>query len=522
MTNCRNNLIRFGAALAVSGWLLAGNVFPASADSSVSGAAMRLSSREGAVTVRGKGGKEMDAFDNMRLQSGYSLETGAGSYAGLTLDDTKAVKIDALSKGEIRKKGKQLELLLSAGSLLCNVTAPLEGDETLSIRTSTMITGIRGTVVYANVIDSFTSRVCVLEGQVLVQSPDPAPGEENGVYISQGQQALIYGAGDSRGSGGVQTFSLLEEDIAPYVLWEIHENENLADRLRETGWDVDWILEHAEERLRQEEDKNTRLLEEDEKGVDSSRGGKDTYYPLFGGGDSDSGSDSGHGEERPEIELTLPLRLGTVEYSLRSNDVILRRSEGNDRFVIEGSLTVPTGSRLEVESGIDVLIENNSRLEVNGTLVIEGELNNKGTITNTSMNTLDLRGDYRGSGHMRNRGRMLAGGSFFLDGGSFINSGPGCLEVEGDAAADWAQLDFGSGRTIFKGDLDCAEIEGETGDNVTVEGQFILKNSNMTIKGGQYKGGISVENTELEMKGGTVKSGRIPTQSGRKAQRRTR
>ena len=249
------NLIRCGAAFAVSCCLLAGNVLPAAADTSVSGATMRLSSREGTVNVSGKGGKAVAAFDNMRLQSGYYLETEAASYAGLALDDVKAVKMDELSKGEIRKKGKQLELLLSEGSLLCDVTAPLKGEESLSIRTSTMITGIRGTVVYAEVVDSNTSRVCVLEGQVLVRPVNPVEGDRNGQYIEKGRQALIIGPDRMERKGEIQTLPLTETDIAPYVLWEIHENEELARRLREAGWDVDWMIENAERLLREEEDK---------------------------------------------------------------------------------------------------------------------------------------------------------------------------------------------------------------------------------------------------------------------------
>ena len=166
----------------------------------------------------GKGGKAVAAFDNMRLQSGYYLETEAASYAGLALDDVKAVKMDELSKGEIRKKGKQLELLLSEGSLLCDVTAPLKGEESLSIRTSTMITGIRGTVVYAEVVDSNTSRVCVLEGQVLVRPVNPVEGDRNGQYIEKGRQALIIGPDRMERKGEIQTLPLTKTDIAPYVL----------------------------------------------------------------------------------------------------------------------------------------------------------------------------------------------------------------------------------------------------------------------------------------------------------------
>ena len=121
-----------------------------------------------------------------------------------------------------------------------------------------MITGIRGTVVYAEVVDSNTSRVCVLEGQVLVRPVNPVEGDRNGQYIEKGRQALIIGPDRMERKGEIQTLPLTEADIAPYVLWEIHENEELAKRLREAGWDVDWMIENAERLLREEEDKNSQ------------------------------------------------------------------------------------------------------------------------------------------------------------------------------------------------------------------------------------------------------------------------
>lgn len=384
------NLIRCGAAFAVSCCLLAGNVFPAAADTSVSGATMRLSSREGTVNVSGKGGKAVASFDNMRLQSGYNLETEAASYAGLALDDVKAVKMDELSKGEIRKKGKQLELLLSEGSLLCDVTAPLKGEESLSIRTSTMITGIRGTVVYAEVVDSNTSRVCVLEGQVLVRPVNPVEGDRNGQYIEKGRQALIIGPDRMERKGEIQTLPLTEADIAPYVLWEIHENEELARRLREAGWDVDWMIENAERLLREEEDKNSQWAEKGQGTSGSKPGGKDIHTPLFNGGDS--GSDSGTGTQpgRPTVELTMPVSPETIEEKLRTSDVVLHSAADSNPLIIDNSLTVPAGSRLELAGGMGLVVGTSAALQVDGTLIVDGNLENRGTVTNTSMNTLDV------------------------------------------------------------------------------------------------------------------------------------
>ena len=507
------NLIRCGAAFAVSCCLLAGNVFPAAADTSVSGATMRLSSREGTVNVSGKGGKAVAAFDNMRLQSGYNLETEAASYAGLALDDVKAVKMDELSKGEIRKKGKQLELLLSEGSLLCDVTAPLKGEESLSIRTSTMITGIRGTVVYAEVVDSNTSRVCVLEGQVLVRPVNPVEGDRNGQYIEKGRQALIIGPDRMERKGEIQTLPLTEADIAPYVLWEIHENEELARRLREAGWDVDWMIENAERLLREEEDKNSQWAEKGQGTSGSKPGGKDIHTPLFNGGDS--GSDSGTGTQpgRPTVELTMPVSPETIEEKLRTSDVVLHSAADSNPLIIDNSLTVPAGSRLELAGGMGLVVGTSAALQVDGTLIVDGNLENRGTVTNTSMNTLDIKGDYVGSGTLNNKGRVAANGSFMQEGGSFQTIGQGRLEVERKAVIDNAAFDFGTGTTLFHGDLTVRNADGEFGDNLCVEGMLSLEDSSILITGGFYSGGITAvkkqdgENIayeELNLEGGKV------------------
>ncbi|RHC45049.1 hypothetical protein DW839_32735, partial [Enterocloster bolteae] len=507
------NLIRCGAAFAVSCCLLAGNVFPAAADTSVSGATMRLSSREGTVNVSGKGGKAVAAFDNMRLQSGYYLETEAASYAGLALDDVKAVKMDELSKGEIRKKGKQLELLLSEGSLLCDVTAPLKGEESLSIRTSTMITGIRGTVVYAEVVDSNTSRVCVLEGQVLVRPVNPVEGDRNGQYIEKGRQALIIGPDRMERKGEIQTLPLTETDIAPYVLWEIHENEELARRLREAGWDVDWMIENAERLLREEEDKNSQWAENGQGTSGSKPGGKDIHTPLFNGGDS--GSDSGTGTQpgRPTVELTMPVSPETIEEKLRTSDVVLHSAADNNPLIIDNSLTVPAGSRLELAGGMGLVVGTSAALQVDGTLIVDGNLENRGTVTNTSMNTLDIKGDYVGSGTLNNKGRVVANGSFMQEGGSFQTIGQGRLEVERKAVIDNAAFDFGTGTTLFHGDLTVRNADGEFGDNLCVEGMLSLEDSSILVTGGFYGGGITAvkkqdgENLtyeELNLEGGKV------------------
>ena len=90
---------------------------------------IRLMLVEGEVSVTSSSGKSLSVREDMRLYNGYVVSTAAESYAWLTLDEEKAVKLDASSSLEVRKNGGELELLLRSGSLFFNVTAPLKEDE---------------------------------------------------------------------------------------------------------------------------------------------------------------------------------------------------------------------------------------------------------------------------------------------------------------------------------------------------------------------------------------------------------
>lgn len=109
---------------------------------------LRLESTEGTVTLTSQSGKTLSKKDGMKLSSGSSLTTGKSSYAYVSLDDTKVSKLDASSSVTIKKSKKKLELLVESGNLFFNVKEPLKADETMEIRTSTMVTGVRGTSGY--------------------------------------------------------------------------------------------------------------------------------------------------------------------------------------------------------------------------------------------------------------------------------------------------------------------------------------------------------------------------------------
>ena len=126
-------------------------------------AAMHLRRIEGTVSVSNSSGKDIPPLDHLSLYSGYGVNTRSASYAWIDLDDVKLTKLDQNSEISIEKDGKALDIQLKSGSLFFNVTEPLADDETMNIRTSTMLVGIRGTCGWVEANDGL-SRVYLLAG----------------------------------------------------------------------------------------------------------------------------------------------------------------------------------------------------------------------------------------------------------------------------------------------------------------------------------------------------------------------
>ena len=71
------------------------------------------------------------------------------------------------------------------------------------------------------------------------------------------------------------------------------------------------------------------------------------------------------------------------------------------------------------------------------------------------------------------------------EGGSFQTIGQGRLEVERKAVIDNAAFDFGTGTTLFHGDLTVRNADrGEFGDNLCVEGMLSLEDSSILTNRG--------------------------------------
>ena len=185
--------------------VMAVGLLPLSACSGgTSAATMHLRRTEGTVSVSDNDGKSVTPMDNLGLYSGYGVGTRSASYAWIDLDDVKLAKLDQNSEISIEKDGKKLDIQLKSGSLYFNVTQPLEDDETMDIRTSTLLVGIRGTSGWVE-DRSGLSRVYILEGKV------ECSAEGQTVRVSAGEMAELR----SDGELAVEPFTA--EDIPAFV-----------------------------------------------------------------------------------------------------------------------------------------------------------------------------------------------------------------------------------------------------------------------------------------------------------------
>ncbi len=203
---------RFAAAFLTLAFLL-GLSTPASA-AKAKAAIMRLLSTEGTVFICDAGGRSVEYQKNMRLYSGYTVSTGSGSSAYILLDDTKAVRLDRNTTVNIKKSGRKLQVKMKCGQLAFNVTAPLESNETLEIRTSSMVVGIRGSSGIVNLRE-----VIFITG--------------HGVVYSGGKGYELSGGKGFRPRTGVFTAGI--SSLPSLYLKEVRDNPQLKASIKSEG-----------------------------------------------------------------------------------------------------------------------------------------------------------------------------------------------------------------------------------------------------------------------------------------------
>lgn len=196
--------------------------------SGTSAATMHLRRAEGTVSVSDGEGKNVEPRENLGLYSGYGVDTKNESYAWIDLDEVKLSKLDQNSQATIKKEDKHLEIEVLSGAVFFNVTEPLADDETMNIRTSTMMLGIRGTCGWVALSeDKGTLTVGLLEGKV-----ECSNGEDTAV-VSAGEKGTIPASGE------INVTPLTAAQVPAFVKAELEEDSALAETVKaDSGLDV--------------------------------------------------------------------------------------------------------------------------------------------------------------------------------------------------------------------------------------------------------------------------------------------
>lgn len=288
--------IRRAAAILLTVCMTLTGITPVSAAETASD--MRLTRTEGTVLVTNRNGKEVGVKADMKLFHGYRITTEDISYAWMSLDTSKMAKLDCKSDAEVHQKGKNLEILLNSGNLFFNVTEKLAEDESLNIRTSTMLTGIRGTAGWAKILDQWHSRIYILEGTVECSVTDPVSGQLKTAAVHSGEYADVYVYDEPKKNEKCDIIikRLREEDVPGFVAVELYGDKKLCDRIKgASGLDTDRIVAGAHDRLRKDEDALRQQLKDKQTEEDKQKNaGK--IKPMYAMKDeNDDGSSGGGG-----------------------------------------------------------------------------------------------------------------------------------------------------------------------------------------------------------------------------------
>ncbi|MBQ9459877.1 MAG: FecR domain-containing protein [Oscillospiraceae bacterium] len=434
---------------------------PAGAASENIGTTIRLSELEGKVKVLNASGKEVNARAEMRLYNGYTLETGASSTAYISLDDTKALKLDANGKVELRKSGKQIEVSLLSGNLFFGVEQPLKSNESLEIRTSSMVTGVRGSYGWVNLFSS-----CMMHGHANVTCTDTVSGESINTTLGDGE--YVEYTPDARGSvasteenqrlqdSGFTKSVLQNEDVIGLAATAVAQNDKLREQINVDGSTLngDVIAQGAENKVKQEELERQNLQQqvnqqsdaqaktiEANNAADQSAGIKD-QVPFVSGSNTSTGSTAVgtvDRETRPSVtepdettivqgdtqQLTEQLKNGKATIQTGRNPIVYTdvRVESGQTLLINGGGSV-TISNLNIGKGADVQLDSGTTLTVVGQDISQaGTVTNNGIFNNSAEIALIGNGKIVNNGTYVNDGVLAISANSSFTGGTIINEG---------------------------------------------------------------------------------------------------
>ena len=374
---------------------------------------MKLEKKVGAVTLKTQSGTSLRITDGMRLYNGNSLATEKYSYAYISLDSSKAVKLDQSSSATLRQNGRSLELLVKSGKLFFNVDKPLGQDESMNVRTSTMVTGIRGTCGVVEVVSQRQSKLYLIEGEVTLGTGDQAVAVRGGqiatVELGSGSGTPAKpGDADPDAKQAVQVGKMTEKDIPSVALEEIMNNPALQKKIEQTtDLDMEKIREAYEQFKKEEAGQNdpgkTDQDQKDDQKEDTKKDDKkdDNTSGSSSGGSSSGGSSGGSSTPSQPVEKEINLNgivtSGAIEAAFAKRDKVhigYGTGDATLQLVSGETLTVPTGKELLIWGKQDISSNSEIKVEKGGLLCVPdgASLGGEGRVHLTEGSTLEVHG----------------------------------------------------------------------------------------------------------------------------------
>ncbi len=271
---------------------------------STSAAVMRLEKVVGTVNLTDDSNNSLDILEGMRLTSGNALTTMEDSFAYISLDDTKSAKLDSLSSCIFVKDGNMIELDLLGGKLIFNVTEKLTDGELLNIKTSTMVSSIRGTSGFVEATDENNSTFGLMTGEVAISILNKATGVDLVARIYAGEKINITVNPDS----GETTYDIVKitaDDIPDYVYDAIEEDEDLRNEINEKDTEIsNEIIGNNFTKPIESNDGNANDIDDNDD--DNDDDDIDVDEAVDDDIDDDNNSDEIDGDEVDEEEYNLP------------------------------------------------------------------------------------------------------------------------------------------------------------------------------------------------------------------------
>ena len=385
------NLKRVLCALLASAMVVV-PVTPASA-ATARATTMKLEKAEGSVTLKTQNGSARKITNGMRLYNGNALSTASSSYAYISLDSTKAVKLDQNSSATLRQSGGQLELLVKSGKMFFNVSQPLTEKENMNVRTSTMVTGIRGTCGVVEYVNVNKSRLYLLEGKVTLGSG------ENATTIYGGQTATVVlqpkKETDNSGKPGdmnnpekekeqkVLVEKMTEKTVPVFAIAEIVSDPVLQEKITETtNLKIEKLEEILEASKQEEEEKEPEKTPEE---TTPSGGGSSTpSTPVV-----------------TDATLTGNVSAAAINAALATYNKVTIAADA--KAELEADVKIPEGKTLQIASketqtgenqysgsmsllsGAKIILEDGASLVVSGTISGNGTIGNENAVSNSKI-----------------------------------------------------------------------------------------------------------------------------------------